>query len=827
MRALQPHFRSVSKVFKGILGACLAVALSPLLADSPEATISQPSGNPTVWIGDAITFAGTTSTAGSFSWTFGDGATGAGATTNHAFNTAGTFTVTMKVAYQTQTCTKINLDGNCISWKTSTFYATATRTVTVVPRPAITLFSASSNNVRVGTGATLTWNVSNATSVSISGIGSVATSGSQVVYPSAATTTYTLTASNAAGTIPSASVTIASYTVTVSISPASVLIPFKGTQPFSGVVNPADQGVTWSATGGSMNGSTYTGTEPGVFLVRVQSVEDATKYAQASVTVQSVSVPSPTMNLAADKLFVGTPIGFSVSVSGASDPSVIWSVSNGQTIDAHTGWMTPTAAGTFTVTATSLCDGSKSGSVSIIVQKLKVNVNPAQVTVKSGQSQVFSASVSGPDQPSQTVTWFVDGIQGGNASVGTITPIGQYTAPSTSGNHTILAVSKQDPSSSGSGGVRVPGWQLKWVKDIAYVGTKEMMEVGPNGMQITLVDHLGSPRFAWDGITPATAAPDDFHLIEQKFMPFGESLNSATANSKIAKGFTNHEQTDASGLIYMQARFYAPWFGRFLSPDPARDQHFEETQSWNIYSYVQNSPTMSIDPTGMFDDPIYQVLKGAVKGVWKEAKAMASGAYHLVKGEVMGQHPMARAAVGAGAKLVDVVDHPAANAKAAAGAAKQAIQEADTVEKKAELATRVGVNVLLVAGTGGSGEAAGAAKLGQLGDAAKVAEGFAAAEDFAKLSGMLREAAQGVKDFGIGSATVEQANALGRAWVGEGATLASDGKTLVSANGLRQYRPPSLKPNSPLAVTGTQANLEGRAVNSGKWTSNAHIDIVH
>lgn len=49
----------------------------------------------------------------------------------------------------------------------------------------------------------------------------------------------------------------------------------------------------------------------------------------------------------------------------------------------------------------------------------------------------------------------------------------------------------------------------------------------------------------------------------------------------------------------MQARFYAPWYGRFLSPDPARDQHFEQTQSWNIYSYVQNMPTMRIDPTGM------------------------------------------------------------------------------------------------------------------------------------------------------------------------------------------------------------------------------------
>lgn len=62
----------------------------------------------------------------------------------------------------------------------------------------------------------------------------------------------------------------------------------------------------------------------------------------------------------------------------------------------------------------------------------------------------------------------------------------------------------------------------------------------------------------------------------------------------------------------MQARFYAPMYHRFLSPDPARDQHFEETQSWNIYSYVQNNPIKNIDTNGMLlQDAMFNGLANA------------------------------------------------------------------------------------------------------------------------------------------------------------------------------------------------------------------------
>ena len=84
--------------------------------------------------------------------------------------------------------------------------ATATAQVIVsgAPSPSVALpvvnsFTASPSSITVGSSATLSWNVSNATSVTIDqGVGAVGSSGTTSVSP-AATTTYTLTATNAAG----------------------------------------------------------------------------------------------------------------------------------------------------------------------------------------------------------------------------------------------------------------------------------------------------------------------------------------------------------------------------------------------------------------------------------------------------------------------------------------------------------------------------------------------------------------------------------------------------------------------------------------------------
>jgi hypothetical protein len=78
--------------------------------------------------------------------------------------------------------------------------ATATATVTVVPAPVISSLSASPSSIAIGTSSTLSWTVSNASSLSIDqGVGTVTGLASIAVSPSV-DTTYTLTAVGLGGT---------------------------------------------------------------------------------------------------------------------------------------------------------------------------------------------------------------------------------------------------------------------------------------------------------------------------------------------------------------------------------------------------------------------------------------------------------------------------------------------------------------------------------------------------------------------------------------------------------------------------------------------------
>src|SRR5438309_11540301 len=80
------------------------------------------------------------------------------------------------------------------------------------------------------------------------------------------------------------------------------------------------------------------------------------------------------------------------------------------------------------------------------------------------------------------------------------------------------------------------------------------------------------------------------------------------------------EDRDAeTGLDYFGARYYSGAQGRFTSPDkPFADQHIENPQSWNLYSYTLNNPLRYVDPNGE------GVVEGVAKWVDRTGSAFVS-----------------------------------------------------------------------------------------------------------------------------------------------------------------------------------------------------------
>jgi hypothetical protein len=83
--------------------------------------------------------------------------------------------------------------------------------------------------------------------------------------------------------------------------------------------------------------------------------------------------------------------------------------------------------------------------------QVTVSVKPRTAGLTFTQMQQFTKTVSGTTNTS--VRWTVDGITGGNSTVGTISTSGLYTPPHALGPHTVRAISLADTSKSAAGKV--------------------------------------------------------------------------------------------------------------------------------------------------------------------------------------------------------------------------------------------------------------------------------------------------------------------------------------------------------------------------------------
>src|SRR5437764_297083 len=370
-----------------------------------------------------------------------------------------------------------------------TITPTAAVSVTISPTSATVAaggtqqFSATVQNT---SNTAVTWQV-NGVAGGNATVGTISSSGLYTA-PAAvqSTTTVTVTAVSQADATKSASVQVTitpTAAVSVTISPTSATVAAGGTQQFSATVqNTSNTAVTWQVNGvAGGNATVGTISSSGLYTapaavqstttvtVTAVSQADATKSASVQVTITPTAAVSVTISPTSATVAAGGTQQFSATVQNTSNTAVTWQV-NGVTGGNATvgtissaGLYTAPAAvqstTTVTVTAVSQADATKSASVQVTITPtaaVSVTISPTSATVAAGGTQQFSATVQ--NTSNTAVTWQVNGVAGGNATVGTISSAGLYTAPAavqSTTTVTVTAVSQADATKSASAQVTI------------------------------------------------------------------------------------------------------------------------------------------------------------------------------------------------------------------------------------------------------------------------------------------------------------------------------------------------------------------------------------
>ncbi|MDR0499555.1 MAG: lectin like domain-containing protein [Holophagales bacterium] len=166
-------------------------------------------------------------------------------------------------------------------------------------------------------------------------------------------------------------------------------------------------------------------------------------------TVSAYNPISLTINPSTATMVVGNTRTFTADVTGGSgDIRVTWSATGGN-IEQSGVYTAPAMPGTYTVTATSVEDNTKSATATVTVlmtEPISVAISPGSGTMEANNSGIFKAFVTG-GKGNTAVTWSASGPA-------VIIPWSLneclYTAPSTPSAYTLTATSLENTAVSDS-----------------------------------------------------------------------------------------------------------------------------------------------------------------------------------------------------------------------------------------------------------------------------------------------------------------------------------------------------------------------------------------
>ena len=351
------------------------------------------------------------------------------------------------------------VDSAATSPQTATLYANGSAvqltSITVTPAgPSIpagtTQAFAATGNYNSGTTANITTSVIwSSSATSVAAINSVG------VATAVAAGSVTINASS--GSVSGSAMLSVSPPVLVSlaVTPANFTLAPSTTQQFlatgtytDGSTQNLTSSVSWSSANGAVATIGATGLATGVsagttaITATSGSIAGTTNLTVGNLpTLVSIAVTPVSLSLAlgVSQQFTATGTYSDGSTQSLTGSALTWSaggVVGGNsvvgTISSAGFYMAPSALpnpAQIAVVATSTATPSVSGSTTVTLAKVMINVSPATAQLPADTTQQFAATVTGPSNTA--VIWSADGVVGGNSTVGTISGAGLYTAPAT------------------------------------------------------------------------------------------------------------------------------------------------------------------------------------------------------------------------------------------------------------------------------------------------------------------------------------------------------------------------------------------------------------
>ncbi|MBV9624970.1 MAG: Ig-like domain-containing protein [Acidobacteria bacterium] len=179
--------------------------------------------------------------------------------------------------------------------------------------------------------------------------------------------------------------------------------------------------------------------------------------APAATGAKTGGTVSVSISPANTSLNVGRKQQFNATISGTTNTGLEWMVNSMDGGNLAVGTISPSGLYTapasvpsrpIVVTAESVLQPNATASASVSITasspSISISVSPPNSSLQVGQSQQFTATVSGTSTTS--VDWLVNGVLGGNSAVGTVSSSGLYTAPAAvpTGGITVMARSDVD-----------------------------------------------------------------------------------------------------------------------------------------------------------------------------------------------------------------------------------------------------------------------------------------------------------------------------------------------------------------------------------------------